>query len=147
MEVDNVARTYASAQALAHGAAKQRHHVMAINMARTRPFLTASGKPFVYNGKVNNRGRWTWMVKVAPVPKGFEVLDYLPYGATRACWTTESCGETMIWIQFAELVHHKTVEKILTSHALKVLYVRGCKKADVDNQFGVTGCNKLVRNK
>lgn len=146
MEVDNVARTYASAQALAHGAAKQRHHVMALSATRTRPFYNHSGKPFTYNGKLNNRGRWTWMVKVAPIPKGFEVLDYLPAGATRACWTTETNGESMVWIQFAELVHHKTLEKIMHTMALTVMYVRGCKKVDIDNQFGVTGCNKLVRN-
>lgn len=80
-----------------------------------------------YNGTKPNLGRWDWLVKTtAP-------LDVLPPDVAYLVYTPkDSSAEYMVYIHFAAPVHHQTVRRIIEDQGVRVEYVGGCKKADVD---------------
>lgn len=148
MDVDNVTAAQAAGSAAAHAAAVAKLHAMALLPTRQRLFQNHSGKPFTYNGKPNNRGRYTWSAKLGPVPAGYELLDGLPPGATKACWIQDGPhGEFMLWIAFAELTHWRTVDSVLKKLDLDVVYVHGCTRRTLDEQYEHTVLNRLCRTK
>jgi len=117
--------------------------VLAATPGRNAPWYSATGKWTVSTGKLNNRGRYTWQVQLGSTPPGWALLDYLPPGAKKACWTDEPNGEHHLWIAFTVLVHHKSLERILKKEGLTVLYVNGCTGRELQKQYDVTNYNKL----
>jgi len=111
----------------AHVSAVAKYAAMAATPGRNKKLLRrAEGPCFQYNGKKNNKGRWTWSAKVS-LPPGARspCLDALPPGALQAAWHKDSLGEFMLYLNFEARVHHKTLEKILRKEGLLVIYIKG----------------------
>lgn len=121
---------------------------MANQEKRQAPFtvMTADGYKTKYGGTRNQRGRYTWMAVLGPVPAHCEVLDCLPPGAEAATWSAPdpATGQRRIWLRFKALVHHSTVRKILGNLDLDVDYIHGCKVKDLQEALIVNGVNKII---
>lgn len=116
---------------------------LAASPDRNAPWHSVSGNWTKNTGKLNNRGRYTWVAQLGPVPPAWELLDYLPPGARKACWRLESNGEYRLWIAFTVLVHHSSLRKLLSKEGLNVLYLNGCTYRELQANYDVTAYNKL----
>lgn len=142
MNVDNV--DVMSAPTRAQWNALDRLKRLAASPGRNAPWGSASGKWTKSTGKLNNRGRFCWQVKIAPPPKGCEVLDYLLPGMKKACWEIDtSTGEYWLWCTFTVLVHWKTLEYMLRQHGVTTVYTQGCRLRDVDEKWNSVSYDRL----
>lgn len=147
-EVDKVQAALEEAQRHAWEQAKEELKRLAKQPTRSKPFpiYTKDGYTTKYAGKKNQLGRRTWMAVVGPVPKGHEVLDYLPPGCSLATWDAPGAtGETCVWFAFPVLVHHQTLRKIIGKAGLEYVYIRGCTYKEVLEHVNKNGVNKVYK--
>lgn len=138
----------ANAPARLHASAVAKYSAMADTPGRNKKLIRKAPHLKKYNLKKNNKGRWCWSAKVwLPTGALSPLLDNLPAGALQAYWYKDPqlAGEYMLYLNWACLLHHNTLKKVLRKEGLEVLYIRGITVADLKRSSADPTWEKLER--